>query len=102
MIWLFINLSVDQLSVAESNHLLALETQTNNNIKPILVEILAKLAIRIEANKILQLERGNNQIGKSKDRDQIKIGDSNQSYSISFPYLCRNCGKRGHKASECR
>ena len=46
---------LDQLSVAESNHLLALETQSSNSVKAITVKILAKLAIRIEANKAIQI-----------------------------------------------
>ena len=45
---------LDQLSVAESNHLLSLETHSNNTVTAITVDILAKLAIRIEANKAIR------------------------------------------------
>ena len=40
-----------QLSVAESNYILTLETRPSDYVEPISVEILAKLAIRIEANE---------------------------------------------------
>ncbi len=58
---------LDQLSVAESNHLLAMETQIGTEIRPITVEILAKLAIRIEANKMIQSSHGRN-LERSKEQ----------------------------------
>lgn len=76
---------LDQLSVAESNHLLAMETQLQE-VKPISVEILAKLAIRIEANKKLQ-------VGKL---------DMNVRREVSFNFSCFNCGRKGHRQEDCR
>ena len=43
-----------QLSIAEANHLLNMETNPDVELRPISVDILAKLTLRIEANELLQ------------------------------------------------
>src|SRR6185437_704474 len=74
---------LDQLSVAESNHLLAMKTQ-ESSVRPISVEILVKLAIRIEANK--RMQGASNYNAGSNDRnlrltsgqkDNVKSSDRN-------------------------
>jgi hypothetical protein len=44
---------VEQLSIAESNHLLSLETSAVTNAQPISIQMLTKLALRIEANRAI-------------------------------------------------
>jgi hypothetical protein len=80
---------LDQLSVAESNHLLALETHSNNSIRAITVEILAKLAIRIEANKAIR-----------RREPQHEVPSTDKQFKIHKK--CSFCGFNGHTDDVCR
>jgi len=95
------NWMLDQLSVAESNHLLAMETQIGAEIRPITVEILAKLAIRIEANKMMQSSQGSQYLERNKEKAfqyfKERTGDVTK-----FKGICNYCKNIGHKESECR
>ena len=80
---------LDQLSVAESNHLLSLETHSNNTVTAITVDILAKLAIRIEANKAIRRREPQHDVLSIDKQPRINK-------------KCSFCGFNGHTYDVCR
>jgi hypothetical protein len=59
---------LSQISTAESNHLLLMETKYGKVVAPINVKMLAKLAIRIEANDRIVPAREVQRVSKPKKR----------------------------------
>lgn len=98
---------IRQLSVAESNYLLTRETQAAQDVRPIDVEILSKLVMRIEANEKIQEDNSKPRIDNRNKQppnnyfqrnDRFRDNYYDRKHTTSF---CKKCQGRGHTAEEC-
>ena len=104
---------LDQLTAVEANHLLTQEmtsSQVGNNVnKAMSVDMLMKMALRIEANRSIQHSRHMDGIGTGTSASSMVASSSNNrnrlspdNSTTSAGGKCYYCGKFGHKLMECK
>jgi hypothetical protein len=87
---------ISHMSTAEAQHELTMEAMGHQAV-PIGIEILTKLALRIEANDRI-LSHDKRETSRDGSRDVRRIQETKPGGKGE----CRRCGKPGHYAENCR